>query len=132
IGLTKDFVSKAIRVTDNLRNFETSRNIGLEALYQIATLPPAERESEHITSKGETKTPDEMTVRELRELKRQLKQAKQSAETERKERERLEKENEELTQQEPETVMKYVTPSDYEELKQENESYRRRYGGNSR
>lgn len=27
-------------------NFDTSRNIGLEALYEIATLPPAEREAE--------------------------------------------------------------------------------------
>ena len=103
IGLTKDFVSKAIRITDNLSNFETSRNIGIEALYQIATLPPEHREAEHVTAKGETKTPDEMTVKELRELKRQLKeteqakeQAEQSAEIERRERERLEEENAEL------------------------------------
>src|SRR5690625_5021923 len=56
IGLTKDFVSKAIRITDNLEEFETSRNIGLEALYQIATLPPEHRETEHTTSAGDTKT----------------------------------------------------------------------------
>src|SRR5690625_2312550 len=68
----------------------------------------------------------------IKELEEKARQAEQSAETERRERERLEKENEELTQQEPETITKYITPSDYEELKQENESYRRRYGGNSR
>lgn len=44
--------------------------IGLNALYEIATLPQEEREKEHITSKGETKTVDEMTVRELQEVKR--------------------------------------------------------------
>src|SRR5699024_10505215 len=64
----------------------TSSNLGMEALYKIATLPREHRQAEHITSKGETKPPAEMTVRELRELKRQLKQAKQTAETERKER----------------------------------------------
>src|SRR5690625_1413053 len=108
IGLTKDFVSKAIRITDSLEDFETSRNIGLEALYQIATLPPEHREAEHITAKGETKTPDEMTVRELRELKRQLRQAEQEAEAERAERERLEIENEELSNREPEVIKEYI------------------------
>lgn len=55
-------------------NLTTSLNLGLNVLYQIATLPAPERTKEHITSNGETKTPDEMTVRELRELKKQLKQ----------------------------------------------------------
>lgn len=49
----------------------TSLHLGLSTLYEIATLPPEQREAEHVTSKGETKTPDEMTVKELRELKRQ-------------------------------------------------------------
>ncbi|HFO0851590.1 TPA: hypothetical protein ACHHPX_000661 [Staphylococcus aureus] len=55
-------------------NLTTSLNLGLNVLYQIATLSAPERTKEHITSNGETKTPDEMTVRELRELKKQLKQ----------------------------------------------------------
>ncbi|MBM7713039.1 hypothetical protein JOC94_000005 [Bacillus thermophilus] len=85
IGLTKDFVSKAIKVAEQLSKFETSRNIGMDALYLIATLPPEKREVEHVTDKGEMKKPEEMTVRELRELKKALKQA----EAERRERERL-------------------------------------------
>lgn len=65
---------KFIKVSDEFQNRSTSNTLGVEALYQIATLPEPERTKEHKTSNGETKTPDEMTVRELRELKKQLKQ----------------------------------------------------------
>lgn len=59
----------------------TYSEIGLNALYQIATLPPDEREKPHvIPSTGEVKTVDEMTVRELREVKRALKEAQQAYE----------------------------------------------------
>ncbi|MBU5292084.1 MULTISPECIES: hypothetical protein [Staphylococcus] len=51
----------------------TSSQIGLSVLYEIATLPEIERTKEHTTSNGETKNPDEMRVRELRELKNNLK-----------------------------------------------------------
>jgi len=86
----------------------TSLHLGLSTLYEIATLPPEHREAEHVTSKGEIKTPDEMTVKELRELKRQLKETEKQAEAERKERERLEQENEELSSREPEVRVEYV------------------------
>ncbi|MBE5674600.1 DUF3102 domain-containing protein [Staphylococcus sp. SS35] len=65
---------KFIKVSNEFQNRLTSNALGVEALYQIATLPEPEHTKEHITSNGETKTPDEMTVRELRELKKQLKQ----------------------------------------------------------
>src|SRR5699024_5025053 len=100
VGMTPRTAQRLIKVVDELGEKATTlSHLGWSALNEIATLPPAEREAEHVTAKGETKTPDKMTVRELWELKRQLKQAEQSAELERKERERLEKENEELTQQ---------------------------------
>lgn len=76
LGMTKDFVSKTITVANKL-NFVPSRNLGIEALYQIATLPEEDRNKEFTTKSGETKKPDEMTVRELRELKKQLKRKKQ-------------------------------------------------------
>src|SRR5690625_3560353 len=100
---------KFIKVFEELSgNRSTSNEIGLEALYQIATLPPEERDVPHELPTGETKKPEEMTVRELRELKRQLRQAEKQAEAERKERERLEQENEELANREPEVIKEYI------------------------
>mgnify|MGYP001103517187 CR=1 FL=1 len=47
----------------------TSSHLGLNALYEIATMPEEQRtQPQTIPSTGETKTPDEMTVRELREV----------------------------------------------------------------
>ncbi|PCF53190.1 hypothetical protein B5C01_10595 [Staphylococcus delphini] len=67
--------NRFIKVAEEFQsNMTTSSQIGLNVLYEIATLPEPERTKEHITSSGETKTPDEMTVRELRELKKQIKQ----------------------------------------------------------
>nr|WP_241960506.1 hypothetical protein [Staphylococcus haemolyticus] len=75
INLSYQESRKFIKVYDEFdSNYVMSRNLGLNALEMIATLPEEERTKEHTTSSGETKTPDEMTVRELRELKKQLKQ----------------------------------------------------------
>src|SRR5699024_4314440 len=86
------------------KDSDTWHRLNMRNLYEIATLPPEERDVPHELPSGEMKKPDEMTVRELRELKRQLRQAEQQAESERKERERLEQENEELRNKEPEAV----------------------------
>lgn len=75
LGINKDFASQSIKVSEELNtNVETFRHLGTTALKIITQLPEPERTKEHTTSKGETKTPDEMTVRELRELKKQLNQ----------------------------------------------------------
>lgn len=71
--------------------FPTSGSMALGRLYEIATLPPEERERPHtIPSTGAVKTVDEMTVRELREVKAALKKAQESAASERKAREEAE------------------------------------------
>ena len=57
----------------------TYSDIGMNALYQIATLPEEHRDQSHaIPSTGEEKKSEDMTVKELREVKRQLKQEKEA------------------------------------------------------
>ncbi|EJD5744336.1 DUF3102 domain-containing protein [Staphylococcus pseudintermedius] len=74
INLDRTQAHRFIKVSEEIKDVGTYQHLGLRALSEIATLPEPERTKEHTTSNGETKTPDEMTVRELRELKKQLKQ----------------------------------------------------------
>lgn len=115
VNIPHDNANKMMRIFEEIGEGKscTYMNKGLRALYEIATLPPEHRDVPHELPTGETKKPEEMTVRELRELKRKLKQAEQIAELERKERERLEQEYAELTDDE------------IEMLRKENESLRR-------
>lgn len=110
IGLDKHFVSKSMTIAKQLVNFETLGNLSNEALYLVATLPEEERTKEHVTSKGETKTPDEMTVRELQELKKQLKAKDEQIAMQA-------KMIDDLSEQEPEIIEKEVVvekiPDDY-------------------
>ncbi|MHB7915094.1 DUF3102 domain-containing protein [Staphylococcus haemolyticus] len=74
VNLDRTQAHRFIKVSEEIKDVGTYQHLGLRALSEIASLPEPERTKEHTTSSGETKTPDEMTVRELRELKKQLKQ----------------------------------------------------------
>ncbi|MEJ6358873.1 DUF3102 domain-containing protein, partial [Lactiplantibacillus plantarum] len=75
IGLDRSTASRFVKVVDELgrSNVAPGQHLGIKVLYEIATLPEEERQKLHRLESGEEKTPDEMTVRELHELKKQLK-----------------------------------------------------------
>lgn len=108
---------KFIKVSNEFQERSMSNTLGVEALYQIATLPEPERTKEHITSTGETKTPDEMTVRELRELKKQIKEKEEQSKSLYKQINIANRKIEELENAEPEVIERYMEPEDYQETK---------------
>ena len=128
--------NRFIKVSEEFQtNMTTSSQIGLNVLYEIATLPESERTIEHETSNGETKTPDEMTVKELRELKKQLKQRdeeKSQLESQLEQAQRSEsiarKQLEDEQDKEPEViereVVKEVVP---DEVKQQLEQFKQKF-----
>lgn len=114
INLDRTQAHRFIKVSEEIKDVGTYQHLGLRALSEIATLPEPERTKEHVTAKGETKTPDEMTVKELRELKKQLQSSQR-------ENDLLQSKLEDAENQEPEVIEKYTEPDDYEDIKNMNE-----------
>lgn len=125
---------RMMKVARELPKSATLHHLGETALYIIASLPEEEREKEHVTSKGEIKTPDEMTVRELQELKKQLSRAEiqleiseQDNETKQKDIDRLMKQNKTLAKEKEIVIEKHVIPDDYDATKEQNEHLKGQY-----
>lgn len=107
IGIARNEAQKYIKIVNELSpNYETFNNLGLSALYLIATLPDEERQ----TQLDRIENGDNPTVRELQEVKRQLKLSQAD-------NERLKAQNENLAEQAlsktEKVVEKEVIPDDY-------------------
>src|SRR5690625_1896696 len=62
IGISRRLAQMFIKVADEFEgNAKSVSHLGIATLYQIATLPPEQREVEHELPNGQTKKPDEMT-----------------------------------------------------------------------
>ena len=105
LGLDKDFVSKSMKIANELPNFETLRNLGTTALHLIATLPEEEKQ-EQIEKIEQGESP---TVRELQEVKRRLKLKDQALEAVKGELERVKQ-----TKTTEKVIEKEIIPDDYE------------------
>ena len=133
IRLNQRQAQRFMKIAASLPNTTTWSHLGTRVLYEIATLPEPDRNKEFTTRSGEIKKPDEMTVRELRDLKKQLKSKEEALSNSQQENESLQAENDSMrkqqvqlnqqlaAKQEPrvveKTVTKEVKPADYDDIK---------------
>ncbi len=114
ININQRVAQRFIKVAKSLTNTTMSSHLGVDALYEVATMPAEEREKPQQLSSGEVKKPDEMTVRELREVKAKLKERDEQISSK-------DKTIESLLNRQPEVIEKEVEvekiPDDYDFLK---------------
>lgn len=118
LGMQYKEAQRFMKVAKELPEWTSLSNLSNTVLYLVATLPEEERTKQHETSKGELKTPDQMTVREISELKKQLKQKDERISA--------------LESAEPRVIEKRVEvpPADYYSLQRANESLQREVENN--
>lgn len=128
VNLNRSQATKFIKVSEEFSNDSTWNQIGLSAMYMIATLPEEERHTEHQTSNGELKKPIDMTNRELESLKNKIKQEQEEksqlvSQLEQAQRSEsiARKQLEEAEDRDPEVIEKYMEPEDYQSIKNMNE-----------
>lgn len=114
VNINHNTANRFMKIASEIPNYVTGHNLGMKALYEIATMPEEERDKPQQLSSGEVKKPDEMTVRELREVKAQLKERDEQISSK-------DKTIESLLNRQPEVIEKEVEvkkiPDDYDLLK---------------
>lgn len=104
IEFSQTVANQFMKVAKELPNSVTSQNLGINALYLIATLPEEEKQ-EQIEKIEQGDTP---TVRELQEVKKKLKLKEQALEAVKGELERVK-----LTKTTEKIIEKEIIPDDY-------------------
>lgn len=134
IDVNRYVAARLMKVASELPNVTTSSHLGMTALYELATMPTDERDKPQQLPSGETKKPDEMTVRELREVKKQLKQREQELKESQSHADTLDtaytllyEEKEKLAHKQTKPEQVEVLPADYEDIKKRNEFLEQQY-----
>lgn len=104
IEFSQTVANQFMKVAKKLPNSVTSQNLGINALYLIATLPEEEKEEQIQRIEGG----DTPTVRELQEVKKKLKLSKKVNEQLRAENEKIKSSKVEVKE-----TIKEVVPDDY-------------------
>lgn len=124
ISMDRTQASRFIKVAKELPNDGTYQHLGMRVLSEIATMPPDERDKPQQLASGEVKKPDEMTVRELREIKRKLADAYAENSANQtllsqanQQTKRLQAQVDKLQQRDPDIKQVEVEPADYQETK---------------